>query len=71
MKNFQGPTCGSEKNEYGTDSIIKKQVTLSVVIVNYRGWDTLKECLDSLSCLETATFQYEVEIGRASCRERV
>ncbi len=40
-------------------SVLKK---LSVIIVNYRGWESLKLCLDSLSCLKSAGFGWEVII---------
>lgn len=35
---------------------------LSVVIVNYRGWKRLRQCLESLSCLKQATFTWEVVV---------
>lgn len=33
---------------------------LSFILVNYRGWKRLKQCLDSLQCLTEATFTWEV-----------
>lgn len=35
---------------------------LSVVIVNYRGWKRLRLCLESLRCLNAASFTWEVNI---------
>ncbi|MCD6202612.1 MAG: glycosyltransferase family 2 protein [Bacteroidales bacterium] len=33
---------------------------LSIIIVNYKGWEPLKECLDSLTSLKAAEFDSEV-----------
>lgn len=35
-------------------------ITLSVIIVNYRGWEPLSRCLGSLNCLVDADFSSEV-----------
>ncbi|MBX2945539.1 MAG: glycosyltransferase family 2 protein [Cyclobacteriaceae bacterium] len=35
---------------------------LSIVIVNFRGWKRLRQCLESLSCLSDAPFTWEVII---------
>jgi len=37
-------------------------MTLSIVIVNYRGWNFLQECLNALYCLNKAKFGWEVVI---------
>jgi GT2 family glycosyltransferase len=37
-------------------------VTLSIVIVNFRGWKRLQACLESLKQLKQATFSWEVVI---------
>lgn len=35
---------------------------VSIIIVNYRGWKSLKECLDSLSAFSGSMFEFEVII---------
>lgn len=35
---------------------------LSIVIVNFRGWKRLRQCLESLRCLKQATFSWEVVV---------
>lgn len=35
-------------------------VKLSVIIVNYRGWEPLRRCLHSLSCLDNAIYDSEI-----------
>ena len=35
-------------------------IKLSVIIVNYRGWDPLERCLNSLNCLAGASFSSEI-----------
>ncbi len=37
-------------------------MTLSIVLVNYRGWKQLRPCLESLRFLKQASFQWEVII---------
>ncbi|MBL7858300.1 MAG: glycosyltransferase family 2 protein [Cyclobacteriaceae bacterium] len=37
-------------------------MTLSIVIVNFRGWKRLRLCLESLRCLQQANFTWEVII---------
>ncbi|MDX2444087.1 MAG: glycosyltransferase family 2 protein [Bacteroidales bacterium] len=37
-------------------------VKLSVIIVNYRGWEPLKRCLHSLSCLDMAIYDSEIVV---------
>jgi GT2 family glycosyltransferase len=36
---------------------------LSVIIVNYRGWKKLKECLDSLASFASVSFSFEVIVA--------
>jgi len=37
-------------------------MTLSIIVVNYRGWKKLRLCLESLRCLTLAPFSWEVII---------
>ena len=50
---------------------MKKQPLISVIVASYNYAKYIKETLDSLIRQTNKSFEVIVEIGRASCRERM